>query len=244
MMRFLASVISADEARALLGVADVIDVKNPSSGAMGAPDVKTVEEVREAIGDTTLSAALGEASGLWGRAPELAVKMSKAGADILKISVFDMAADDVLQILTSIRETLPENVRLVAATYVDAPNSSSVTAFDLPFLASAAGADGILLDTRRKNRNSILRYMKADELKSVTDEAQGLGITMALAGSLDITSLRELSAARPDYVGFRSAITLRGERDEGGVDIEKARDIKKELDYLSNAGDVGGAWAV
>src|SRR5213082_3340205 len=61
-MRLLVSVVSVEEARrALAGGADIIDVKDPNEGALGAPSPRTLSEVvREVGGRAPVSVALGD----------------------------------------------------------------------------------------------------------------------------------------------------------------------------------------
>ena len=50
-MRLLVSVVSAREARrALAGGADIIDVKDPSQGPLGAPSPRVLSEVVAEVG--------------------------------------------------------------------------------------------------------------------------------------------------------------------------------------------------
>ena len=51
-MRLLVSVVSGEEAqRALTGGADIIDVKDPGEGALGAPAPRVLSDVVRAVGD-------------------------------------------------------------------------------------------------------------------------------------------------------------------------------------------------
>src|SRR5205807_7285446 len=61
-MRLLVSVISAEEARrALAGGADIIDVKDPREGALGAPSPRVLSEVVRVVGAAgPVSVALGD----------------------------------------------------------------------------------------------------------------------------------------------------------------------------------------
>ena len=65
-MRLLVSVVSATEARrALAGGADIIDVKDPAEGALGAPSPRVLSEVVAAVGAAApVSVALGDDPGL------------------------------------------------------------------------------------------------------------------------------------------------------------------------------------
>ena len=61
-MRLLVSVVSAAEARqALAGGADIIDVKDPGEGALGAPSPRVLSEVVQVVGGAVpVSVALGD----------------------------------------------------------------------------------------------------------------------------------------------------------------------------------------
>src|SRR6185295_11263243 len=62
-MRLLVSVASARDAQAALaGGADLIDAKDPASGALGAVSVNTLREIHAAVaGARPVTAALGDA---------------------------------------------------------------------------------------------------------------------------------------------------------------------------------------
>ena len=63
-MRLLVSVADASEARiALEGDADIIDVKDPSRGSLGAAEASTLREIADVVGAARpISAALGDAA--------------------------------------------------------------------------------------------------------------------------------------------------------------------------------------
>src|SRR5690606_37872224 len=63
-VRILVSVADASEARvALAGGAEIIDVKDPARGSLGAADPSVLREIAELVGDARpISAALGEAT--------------------------------------------------------------------------------------------------------------------------------------------------------------------------------------
>ena len=61
-MRLLVSVVSGEEARrAVAGGADIIDVKDPGEGALGAPAPRVLSEVVRVVGaGAPVSVALGD----------------------------------------------------------------------------------------------------------------------------------------------------------------------------------------
>ena len=87
---FLASVTNADEAGfALLGGADVIDCKDPSSGALGALDEAIVREIVARIaGRLPVSATVGDLPAEPGTIVAAVSSMAATGVDIVKIGFF------------------------------------------------------------------------------------------------------------------------------------------------------------
>ena len=69
-MRLLVSVVDADEARtAAAAGADIVDVKNPAEGSLGAPSPAVIAGVRAAVPtELPVSAAIGDMPNLPGTA--------------------------------------------------------------------------------------------------------------------------------------------------------------------------------
>ena len=88
-MRLLVSVVSAAEARrALAGGADIIDVKDPSEGALGAPAPRVLSEVVEAVGGAApVSVALGDLPDLPHTAALAARGAVVSGAAFVKVGL-------------------------------------------------------------------------------------------------------------------------------------------------------------
>jgi uncharacterized protein (UPF0264 family) len=82
-MRLLVSVVSAGEARlALAGGADIIDVKDPGEGALGAPAPDVLTEVVRVVGSAApVSVALGDMPDLPHTAALAARGAELSGAD-------------------------------------------------------------------------------------------------------------------------------------------------------------------
>ncbi len=226
-MRLLATVLSASEASRIAGLVDLLDVKDPSNGALGAPEVETVRGIKSVIGSgSPLSVALGDCSPDGGRTIELGRSMAGAGATIVKIGLADIGRPLAVKVLRKLKNTLPAEVRLVAAAYADADQYGFFSPFDLPGLARDAGADGVLVDTCSKTGKNLFDFLPVDDLVSIISEAKGYKLMTALAGSLRAEDIDELSVVAPDWVGFRSAITTNGNRDEPGVDPGKVLRLK------------------
>lgn len=226
-MRLLASVISALEAELIADLADSLDVKNPSRGALGAPDVSTIREIRARIGShVLLSSAMGE---LDPETVELARAMAASGADIVKTALAGIERAEALDQLRAVRKFLPKTKRLVVAAYADAGTHGFFDPRDLPILAHEAGADGILIDTCQKDGLGLFDFIQPNDLRKIVVEARGYGLMTAIAGSLGLEDIPMTKSVLPDWIGFRSAITASGIREEEGVDREKVILLKDIL---------------
>ncbi|MCF7936467.1 MAG: (5-formylfuran-3-yl)methyl phosphate synthase, partial [Synergistales bacterium] len=148
----LASVLSAEEVPAALsGGADIMDVKNPAEGALGAPSPATVRAVRAATpAELHVSAALGDMPDLPGTAALAAVGAASAGASIVKVGLYGPSTEEaVCRLLGTVAAALAAEspaTALVAGVYPDAPLSKGINPLSVPRCAAEAGVAGCLLD--------------------------------------------------------------------------------------------------
>ncbi|VAX20233.1 hypothetical protein MNBD_NITROSPINAE03-1338 [hydrothermal vent metagenome] len=225
-MRLLATVVCVEEAMMIAGAADLLDVKDPSKGSLGAPDIETVRDIKKAVGSAPLSVALGD---LDNKTVELGLSMAAAGADIIKIGLADIRRAKAIGVFKTLKKYLPPKARIVAAAYADAGYHRFFSSLGLPSFAVEAGADGILIDTFEKSGRKLFDFLSAHKLASIMCEARGLKLMTALAGSLGVDDIEEVALAAPDFVGFRSAITISGNRNGHGVDPCKVSLLKDRL---------------
>ena len=81
-MKLLVSVVADAEARlAIAGGVDVVDVKNPTEGSLGAPAPAVIEAVRRVLpAELPLSAAIGDLPALPGTAALAALGAARSTA--------------------------------------------------------------------------------------------------------------------------------------------------------------------
>jgi uncharacterized protein (UPF0264 family) len=204
--RFLASVRDAAEASiALEAGADLIDFKEPSSGALGAVD-RTVlaNAVRLVSGRAPTSATIGDLPMDAEHLREAVVSVGATGVDYVKLGVFpDPHAEAALAALAS----EARNHRLILVFFADA-----MPDFDGVALAARLGAHGIMLDTMRKVSGSLLDHIEIGEIANLVSEAKARGLLAGLAGSLKPHDVPELLRLEPDLLGFRGALCQGGAR--------------------------------
>jgi dihydroneopterin aldolase len=213
MTLMLASVRSLDEALlAMASGADLIDLKEPSQGALGALDHAAVRIcVRSIGGRRPVSATIGDVPSMDPQVVmESVERLAATGVDFIKVGFFfHPRARDCVTALSS----LACNVRLVAVVFADAPYDDGL----IDVLASS-GFSGAMLDTALKNGKTLRDWRTTLELETFLHRTRDLGLLSGLAGSLRTEDIAPLLALKPDYLGFRGALCA-------------DRDRKKTFDY-------------
>src|SRR5262245_47167169 len=223
-MRLLVSVVSAAEARVAADAgAHVIDVKDPSRGALGEAAPAVVRAVREATPPhLPVSAALGDGPFAPAVAAARAGESAASGAAFVKLGLRDTSLLEASASFRAARASLPDGVRLVVAGFADFARAGAPRPHDLPELAAAVGAHGCLLDTAVKDGRGLFHWLGEPELGAFVEACRARGLFSALAGSLQAEDLARLAPIGPDLVGVRGAACV-GDRVGGSVDAERVR---------------------
>jgi len=237
---FLASVVSKEEAAEALKVqVDVIDVKNPAEGALGAALPETITEIRGVVPKAIpVSAAIGDMPYLPGTAALAAIGAAQAGASIIKVGLYGAKTpDEILKLLFSVSTALkmyfPTSL-LVAGAYADAQIFGGINFLDVPALAAKAGAAGCLLDTFDKSfGHNLLEIASMEAIGDFVSACREWGLFSALAGSLKLEDVPLLLPLRPDYLGFRGALCEGGR--SGKLSSRKVLEISSLIAGESSA---------
>ncbi len=207
MTKMLASVTSVSEAMlALEAGVDIIDLKDPEQGALGALDRTIARNVVNAVG------TFGSTSATVGDFPSMdpneilaaATRTAQLGVGYVKIGFWGTPSDaDCARALARMASA----TRLVAVLFADLPYDATIV--DTLY---QAGFTGVMLDTAEK-RGSPLRLLKNEmELALFVRRVRGLGMLCGLAGKLRLPDVAPLLTLRPDYLGFRGALCAQGAR--------------------------------
>lgn len=210
-MKLLVSVVNADEARvAATAGADIVDVKNPAEGSLGAPSPAVIADVRAAV-PTPVSAAIGDMPNLPGTAALAALGAAKSGATYVKVGLWGVSTEaDAVVLLRAVRDAVPGAV-VVAAAYADAQRVAHAPLAPelLPRVAHAAGVEMCMVDTAVKDGRGLLEWLSP---ASLVAEAHALGLEVALAGALSASDLPAIRDTGADIAGVRSAVCADGRR--------------------------------
>jgi (5-formylfuran-3-yl)methyl phosphate synthase len=215
-MRLLVSVLDAGEARtAAAAGADIVDVKNPAEGSLGAPSPAVIASVRAAVpAGQPVSAAIGDMPNLPGTAALAALGAARSGATFVKVGLWGVSTeDDAVGLLRAVRDAVPGAV-VVAAAYADAARVAHAPLAPelLPAVAHAAGVGACLLDTAVKDGRGLLQWLSPEALTALVAEAHAAGLEVALAGALSAEDLPVVRDTGADIAGVRSAACGDGRR--------------------------------
>lgn len=219
MTRMLASVTGPEEAAiALAGGADIIDLKDPGAGALGAVDPDMVRRTVAAVaGRRPVSAVTGDLPIDPPHVLAAAEAMSAAGAQYVKIGFFPggNAAATIAALAA-----LAARTRLIAVLFADrAPDLSLLDRLH------AAGFAGAMLDTASKQNGRLLDHADLPALRGFVAACRRLDLMAGLAGGLEAPDVPRLLVLEPDFLGFRGALCGAGGRTEP-IDAEAVRAIR------------------
>ncbi|MFN3621327.1 MAG: (5-formylfuran-3-yl)methyl phosphate synthase, partial [Nitrososphaerales archaeon] len=207
-MKLLVSVTSLKEARnAAAGGANIVDVKNPSEGALGASTPNLLSKIRDALRDVELSATLGDLPNLPGTASFAAFGAAVAGADYVKVGLLgSKALNDAIRLSRKVvKACRGTGCKVVLAAYADYKRFRGLNPLLLPKVASASDADGVLVDVQRKDSGCVFDYLTEDELVKLSAEANELGLISALAGGLKAADVGYVQRLGFQIFGVRRA---------------------------------------
>ena len=211
-MKVLVSPINEEEAiAAYKGGADIIDVKNPKEGSLGANFPWVIRSVKEAIGSKKpISATIGDFNYKPGTASLAALGAAVAGAQYVKVGLFDVQTEDqALEMLTNINRAVKDfdpSKKVVASGYSDYKRINSISPFLLPAIGAKAGVDVVMVDTGIKDGRSTFEFMSEEELIRFTSSIREFGLESALAGTLKFEDLPVLKRIQPDIIGIRGMV--------------------------------------
>ena len=234
-MKLLVSVICGKEViPAVEGGADIIDIKNPMEGSLGAPYPWVIEEVLNEVGsERETSCAIGDLPNIPGTASLAAAGAAKYSPDYIKLGLYGVsdpsgAAGIIKPAVRAIKYVDP-SIGVIACGYGDWKTIGSISPLLLPRIAARSGADGVLIDTINKDGKSLFDFLSEDQLVKFISEAEDQGIIGALAGSLREKHAGQLRRCNPDVVGIRGAACVGNDRKRGALSSERVDKFKTAL---------------
>jgi len=230
-LKLLISPSDEKEAKeAVLGGADIIDVKNPREGPLGASFPWVIKGIRRATPpQVEVSCSLGDVPNLPGTVALAALGAATLGVNYVKVGLHELKTKEeavhLMQIAVRAVRDCDSSIKVVATGYADANRIGSVNPMLIPKIANEAECDFAMLDTAVKDGKNLFHFLNLDQLKSFVTEAHDYGLQVALAGSLKKEDLPILLNVGVDVAGLRSAACTGGDRVYGRITRESVVEL-------------------
>ncbi len=224
--QLLISVTSIEEAQiALENGADIIDLKEPSAGALGALPIERIQAIvayvksRNDAGAKLTSATIGDLPMQSELLLAQVSKLAATGVDIVKIGFFE--TDDYQPCLDILRPLAQAGTRFIAVLFAE-----NTYPKDLIACIKTAGFIGVMLDTANKNGLTLLDYYSKEKRSEFAKNVLKLGMQLGLAGSLKLQHVDLIKEISPSYIGFRGGVCNNNQR-QLALDAAKIKAVRK-----------------
>jgi len=208
VIRMLASVRDLDEARTVLeaGV-DLIDLKQPADGALGALPAEVIREVVAFVAGRTLTSATAGNVEPDAQAVQAAMAcIAATGVDYVKAGLFPAGWQQGGRDYAAVRACLGDLVPLTGVRRIAVMFADLAPPLELVDAVADAGFDGVMVDTALKTGQSLPDVASVEWLAAFVEHARARGLLCGLAGSLRVAHIPALAQLAPDYLGFRGAL--------------------------------------
>jgi uncharacterized protein (UPF0264 family) len=238
-LKLLVSVVDKTEALdSIKGGADILDVKNPKEGSLGANFPRVIRQVKEVTPENLeLSATIGDLPNLPGTASLAALGAAASGVDYVKAGLFGVkTCEEATALMTEVVKAVKEydsGLKTIASGYADFRYVGCVNPLELPLVAHKAGADGVLVDVKVKNgKTNLFSFLTDENLKKLVNTAHNYNLLAALAGSLDTQDIQRVYSLGADIIGVRGAVCTKKDRVAGKLEREKVALFAEEISKM------------
>lgn len=202
MTGFLASVDNlADAITVSENGADIIDLKDPSRGALGGLEINDIHTIVDHLWEkSVVSATVGDLDADVSLILEKIGQVADTGVDYVKVGMFTQEHID--NCLPTFEYHARRGVKIIAVLFADIEFNIEHTVK----LCKKAHLSGVMMDTAGKSAGSLLLHRSIDELSHFIQLAKKNNLLTGLAGSLRQEDIATLLPVAPDYIGFRTAL--------------------------------------
>ena len=146
---------------------DIVDVKKPDEGSLGANYPWVIREIRAIVpADKPVSATLGDVPYKPGTVAQAALGAAVSGATYIKVGLMGcMTPDQAIEVMRGVRRAVKEyspDALVVASGYADAHRVGCVSPMSIPYIAQQSGSDVAMLDTAIKDGKSLFDHLPTD----------------------------------------------------------------------------------
>jgi (5-formylfuran-3-yl)methyl phosphate synthase len=222
-LKLLISSINEKEAlEAIAGGADIVDVKNPLEGALGANYPWVIKRIKEITPkNLEVSCTLGEVGNLPGSVSLAALGAASLGIDYIKVGLSGTKTpEEALFLLQQVNRAAKEcnpKIKIAVAGYADAKKIGSIDPLLIPEIAHKAQVEIAMIDTSSKDGKNLFDHLSFEAIKKFINAAHGFGLEAALAGSLRKQALPMVYGLGADIAGLRGAACTNNNRVTGQI---------------------------
>lgn len=236
-MRLFLSLQSVQEAMACAPLAqnlDMVDVKEPDEGSLGANYPWVIKYIREALpSGMRLSATLGGAPCKPGTMAQAALGAVVSGADCVQVGLSGVATpEQAIELMHGVVRAVKDYDRdrtVVAVGYADARRTGSVSPLSVPSVAHESGADGAMLNTAVSDGLALFDQISPFSCRDFVSECHGHGLFAAMTGPIQARDVPELAEIGTDMVGVPSAACAAGHRNDA-VQPDRILALRQAID--------------
>lgn len=213
---------------------DIVDVKKPDEGSLGANFPWVIREIRAAVPvDKPVSATVGDVPYKPGTVAQAALGAVVSGATYVKVGLYgcttpDQGVDVMRAVVRAVKEYRPEAL-VVASGYADAHRVGCVNPLAVPDIAARSGADAAMLDTAVKDGTRLFDHVRPDACAEFVRLSHASGLLAALAGSVKQEDVGPLTRIGTDIVGVRGAVCEGGDRNAGRIRPHLVAEFRAEM---------------
>jgi uncharacterized protein (UPF0264 family) len=219
---------------AIAGGADIIDVKNPEEGALGANYPWVIKKIKDITPKKLeVSCTLGEIGNLPGSVSLAAVGAASLGVDYIKVGLLGIKTPkEAIFLMQNVNRAAKEcnpKIKVALAGYADAEKIGAIDPLLIPEIANKAQVEVAMLDTSIKDRKNLLDYLTIEQLKKFINLAHSFGLVTALAGSLRKQDLSVVYGLKADIAGLRGAACTNNNRETGQITRKLVSELVDEV---------------
>ncbi|MFF5585601.1 (5-formylfuran-3-yl)methyl phosphate synthase [Streptomyces hygroscopicus] len=214
---------------------DIVDVKKPDEGSLGANFPWVIRAIRDAVpADKPVSATVGDVPYKPGTVAQAALGAAVSGATYIKVGLYgcttpEQAVDVMRGVVRAVKDYRPDAF-VVASGYADAHRIGCVNPLALPDIARRSGSDAAMLDTAVKDGTRLFDHVPPDVCAQFVRLAHEADLLAALAGSVTVADLGALTRIGTDIVGVRGAVCEGGDRTAGRIQPRLVAAFRAEMD--------------
>ena len=238
--RLLVSVRNANEASlAALTNCDIIDLKEPENGPLGAVNLEVADACLSNIDDTIdVSFALGELTD-WSVDSVKRNWLNRFLASCrqrnvyLKTGLSGLSGSTLWKARWSkmMNQFLPSAKKVVVA-YADSKIARSPCVHELTQFAIQSNVDAFLIDTFDKSAGNVFDHLSNELVDSTINKLRKFRVTVAVAGSITVDLIENYRGILPDFWAMRGAVCHAGR--ESQLSAEKIKSIKRIIQCVSS----------